>query len=67
MYVNVDRVSSTGQSGGFGAPPTNLVCTIVNPATGLKYGCYVYNYDSTSQYYGYRILSYQNLPASTVL
>jgi len=67
IYVNLDRLSITGSSGGFGAPPSNLVCTIFNPATGLKYGCGVNYYYGNSQYYGYQILTYQSLPSNTVL
>ena len=67
IYINLDILSSTGNSGGFGVPPSDLVCTIFNPSTSLKYGCGVNYYSGTSQYYGYQILTYQSLPASTVL
>ena len=67
IYINFNRKSITGSSGGFPAPPSNLICTIVNPSTGLKYGCKVNYYYGNSVYYGYQILTYQNLPANTVL
>ena len=63
----MNRKSISGYSGGFPVQSSNLVCTIFNPSTGLKYGCQVNYYYGNSVYYGYQILSYQNLPANTVL
>ena len=67
IYINLHRNSITGYSGGFPAPPSNLICTIYNPQTALKYGCKVNYYYGNSVYYGYQILTYQNLPSNTVL
>jgi hypothetical protein len=67
IYINLYRTSITGNTGGFGAPPSTLVCTIFNLATLVKYGCSVSDYESTSNYYGYKITSYESLPANTNL
>lgn len=67
IYINLYRTSITGNTGGFGAPPSTLVCTIFNLATLVKYGCSVSDYGSTSNYYGYKITSYESLPANTNL
>jgi len=65
-YRNV-MYSVTSGVGGFNGPSSNLVCTIFNPQTGYKYGCYASNTATPGAYTSYRIQTYQNLPASTNL
>ena len=67
MYINFWYKSTTGNVGGFNGPSTNLVCTIFNPVTAYKYGCYLSLYATPGDYTGYRLQTYQNLPASTNL
>jgi hypothetical protein len=67
MYINFWHLSSTGNAGGFNGPNTNLVCTIFNVVTGYKYGCYLSCYATPGSYTGYRLQTYQNLPANTNL
>jgi hypothetical protein len=67
IYISLYRTSITGASGGFGAPPSPLVCTIVNTVTQFKYGCELTYSTNTADYYDFYITTYQNLPANTNL
>lgn len=65
--MNLWQQSTVSGGGGFNGPSTNLVCTIFNPATNYKYGCYITCYNTSGVYTGYRITTYQSLPANTNL
>ena len=67
IYISLYKNSIFGEAGGFGAPPSVLVCTIVNPATLLKYGCKLIYYSNAADYYDFYITTYQSLPANTNL
>ena len=66
MYINLWYYSSAGNAGGFNGPTNNVVCTIFDPVTGYKYGCYVSG-SGPGTFTSYYIQSYQNLPANTNL
>ena len=63
LYINLWHYSTTGQAGGFSGPTSNLVCSLVRLSNSYKYGCEVTHYASPGQYYGYKITTYQNVPA----
>jgi hypothetical protein len=67
MNINLWYQSIYQVNGGFNVPSANLVCTIINPATLYKYGCYLTKYQAAGTYTGLRIQTYQNLPANTNL
>lgn len=67
IYVNLWYQSTATNGGGFNGPSTNLVCTIFDPLTKYKYGCYITCNTTPGTYTGYTITAYQNLPASTNL
>lgn len=67
MYVNLWYYSTAGNTGGFNGPSTNMVCTIFNPITGYKYGCYLFCTATPGTYTTYKLQTYQNLPTNTNL
>jgi hypothetical protein len=67
IYINLHTTSSAGNAGGFGVPPSTIVCTIYNPVTLYKYGCQATYYANTGTFYGYKITTYENLPSGTNL
>jgi hypothetical protein len=67
IRVNLWYYNTVGNGGGFNGPSSNLVCTIFDPATGYKYGCFASCYQPPGSYTGFQIQSYQNLPTSTDL
>jgi len=51
IYISLYKNSIFGEAGGFGSPPSVLVCTIVNPVTQFKYGCRLTYYTNNLEYY----------------
>lgn len=62
IYLNFWYVSTTGNNGGFNGPTANLICTIFNPLTQQKYGCFISCYNTLAAtgniYTGYQITTY---------
>lgn len=66
-YIDLSfwRKNTMGMSGGFNGPTSNMVCTIKKMSNNERFGCEVTSASSATNYYTYRLQSYENLGANT--
>ena len=62
--LNLWRKNTMGFSGGFNGPTSNLVCTIKQMSNNQIFGCRVSSASAATNYYTYRLQSFENLAAN---
>lgn len=67
ILISLWYYSITGAAGGFNGAVGSVVCTIFNPITNYKYGCFASLHVSPGTYTTFKIITFQSLPASTNL
>ena len=64
MEVSFWRENTMGYTGGFSGPTSNMVCKVLRLSNSERYGCEVTAAGAATNYYYYRIQTFQNMPTN---